>query len=376
MAAIYTPENSFIQLTHVGYDAYVQDCVDIMQNCLPAMLGTDIRFQIVFEDMEEPFATYLLKIEDADGNVVTLNVSDGPSTEIFAYLNLTEHEGFAVGTFNPPTLDFNDSLVAGECFTICLYKQTNIYTYTGPFETYPDDTVIEITVNGIEVVSLSFMANNQQDIADKLQEVADALGDGDTVTSNAETNTITIASDVNEYELLVVIAASSEEFNPVVTEEHEKTHCSNCFKVIDDPCFTSVLKYRGNEDQFSFYYALVTQFYNQVRVYVYMDNPQPIFDENYFVRSDGSKKVLSARYEKEYDVHTEYFDESRHFQLIAAIKHDVLLVGESAPLAREFTAEGKYDIGWLNKPGLNLDSAPASFKVRPTPFFQMNSNCE
>lgn len=88
------------------------------------------------------------------------------------------------------------------------------------------------------------------------------------------------------------------------------------------------------------------------------------------------KKVLSARYEKEYEAHTEYFNEARHFQLKAATKHDKFMIGDTYDEAVEFTAEGKYDIGWLNKPGTNIDSAPANFKIRPTPYSQFNSNCE
>ncbi len=184
------------------------------------------------------------------------------------------------------------------------------------------------------------------------------------------------ASGGNVFSNLVIYdGAVNTYYYPVVTQTELPEFDSNCFTYIDDTCFTTVIKYRSNENSFSLFYTGDTAFHNAVRLPLFINNPQPVSDENVFRLSDGSKKTLFARFEKEYEGQTDYMDENFHFKLAIALKHDFVYLGDDYGTVNQYIQEGKYEIGWLNKPGTNYDSAPANFKVRTSPYFQVNSNC-
>lgn len=159
--------------------------------------------------------------------------------------------------------------------------------------------------------------------------------------------------------------------------------CSNCFYRICDPCFTSVISYRCDEDAFGFDYYHVSGggnvlagFYNKIRLPFYLKEPQFPKKKNVFIKSDGARKTLSSRIEKEYNAFTDYMTEQWHERLVIALEHDTVLIeSPDAPVspALQFTCESNYDIEWQRF--LNYPTAPAKFKVKLTPYNNYNSNC-
>lgn len=361
-----TPENSFIQFYEVDGDG-IETCNQILQPCLPIHYGYDFSFQVYVSGAVATYIrdNYVVKITDKDGDVV----SDALQFDWF-------YDSVANRTWANLTGDFDitDLVALGNraCANFQIFQQRYVYDYV--IDSWGvDDVTVELTVDG--VVTPIGGVDGGFDM-DELAILVDAfLGSGGNAFHTTEFGLQIQDFDGHVYGRITITNGVSTFYDPVVSEGQLIPYfISNCIQYVSDTCFTTIVKYKGSENQFGFNYELDSGFYNSARLRMYYDNPQPVFDEAYFVLSDGAKKVLSARYEKEYEVHVDFANEQRHFALAAAIKHDTVLMGRVTALT-QFTAEGKYDIAWLNKPGTNIDSAPGSFRIRPSPYFQMNSNC-
>lgn len=158
---------------------------------------------------------------------------------------------------------------------------------------------------------------------------------------------------------------------------------TSCFQKIADPCWTSVIKYRCNENSFGLYYNvdngagnLISSFYNKIRLPFYLKEPQFPVTRNVFIKSDGSRKKLSARIANEYMVGTDYMPKAWHEKLIVALEHDELFITNtnSGFTDQAFSQEGSYDINWQKF--LDYPTAPAAFKLMKTPYYNVNSNCQ
>lgn len=152
---------------------------------------------------------------------------------------------------------------------------------------------------------------------------------------------------------------------------------NQCFKKVNDKCLTSKLRYTNSDNAFGFYYDLGSGQPNAIRLPIYFKEPIVSSDKNIYVRSDGSRKLLSARLSKQYKGIIDAVGEDVHQKLVVALNHDdVRFVPEEYPNINGFkcTFEDEYNNEF---PTImqNVNIWPADFTIFETPFNNFNSNC-
>jgi len=377
---IFAPENSIIQFPE---SEILQSCNIVMSQCLPVNRSGDLNFQIRIDDVEAApdSNAYVMKLfrtcDIADVAPVPVYIYGGDE-ETWATIEWShlDDEGESVGfmTQTNPDFDFGEVFEDGECFRIGIvavngdaYVYDNFYGVTGT------DVTIKLVINGVEQTLGIFDYSNGEDIADAIRSY---ISDNVTVLVAVNTNFISITIHAISGNTYGNFTLGATVYSPdIEVNVDDLVACSNCFIYKADPCFTMVLKYRNNENAFGFEYELDTDFYNIVRVGLYIDMPQPLVNENVFRYSDGTHKMLSATFQKEYEGHVDWYDEQRHFAIAVALKHDILRMGNDDSRLTAYVSEGAYEIAWQNKPGHNFEQATAKFKVKETPFYEVNSNC-
>ncbi len=160
---------------------------------------------------------------------------------------------------------------------------------------------------------------------------------------------------------------------------------TNCFEKICDPCFTSKISYKCNEDSFGFDYSeplydsegsRTIPFFNKIRLPFYLTEPQYPLTRNVFMKSDGSRLKLSARIANSWELIVDYMPRYWHEKLIVALEHDTVLIdniNSCLPVDTQFIQEKEYKIDWQRF--LNYPTAPASSQLMLTPYYNVNSNC-
>lgn len=166
----------------------------------------------------------------------------------------------------------------------------------------------------------------------------------------------------------------------ILDESNEPIACSNLFYRITDPCYTTVFRYYCEENAYDFKYVVyddngtnrMTE--NQIRLFVTLQKPQHLIEENVFRRSDKVQQRLSTLIEKEWQADTSYFSEDQHDKLVAMLKHDFLNVEyEAKNINRRMTQIGTVD---PNFPDINNPvTYPATFKIRDYSHSYTNNNC-
>lgn len=149
--------------------------------------------------------------------------------------------------------------------------------------------------------------------------------------------------------------------------------CVGCFQRICDPCYTTLINYRNNENAFGFNNN--NRSYNQIRLPFYFKEPQFPTKRTVFTLSNGMQKKLSARMEKEWIAETDYMPKEWHEKLAIALEHDnVRVTNTNANLSNVLIMmDANYEIDWQHF--LNYPTAPAKFKAKQIPYNIINSNC-
>jgi hypothetical protein len=152
---------------------------------------------------------------------------------------------------------------------------------------------------------------------------------------------------------------------------------NQCFKKVNDKCLTSKLRYTNTDNAFGFYYDLGIGRPNAIRLPIYFKEPNVNSNKNVYVKSDGSRKLLSARLSKSYKGFIDSVTEEVHQKLVVALNHDfVYFVPEEYPNINGFkcTFEDEYNNEF---PSImqNVNVWPADFTIFETPFNNFNSNC-
>lgn len=154
--------------------------------------------------------------------------------------------------------------------------------------------------------------------------------------------------------------------------------CIGCFRKSCEDCYTSKLEYSNNENAFGFGYVDILGAFiksNVIRLPFYLKEPQFPTQKNVFTLSNGSKKTLSARVEKEWIVETDLMPKEWHERLVIALAHDnINVVNTNANINSSVIMEGNYEIDWLGF--LNYPLAKATFKLKQIPYNNINSNCK
>ena len=116
---------------------------------------------------------------------------------------------------------------------------------------------------------------------------------------------------------------------------------------------------------------------NIIRLPIYFKEPLVESNKNVYIKSDGTRKLLSARLSKKYKGYIDAVGEDVHQKLVVALNHDdVRFVPEDFPNINGFkcTFEDEYNNEF---PTImqNVNVWPADFTIFETPFNNFNSNC-
>lgn len=377
---ISTPEHSFIQFASaIQFEVDETTCVEQRDLCLPVNQVDDIDFQLFITGTDDEIPSegeyYLVLLNSCDLNDQLNVYGDNTFASITWAADATEGpymeaSGIIWGKITKEEFDLDELLEPMDCFRIGIVQieTREACCYSIDTVTFPGTFVITIDVDGQNESAGSVFCESVYDVIDALN----TLGVGH---FDLDAGDICVESSQFTYETLQI---GERFFEPTCDELHDVPvlkYCSNCLQYIPNTCFTTRIKYRCNEDSFGFVYDDTT-FYNTVRLPFFLNNPQPKTEENIFRFSDGNYKRLTAKFEKEYEGHVGYISEDWHFKLSIALKHDdVQLLNHEDTTYKQVSQEGIYDIGWKNRPGINIDSAPAEFKVKESPYFNVNSNC-
>lgn len=111
---------------------------------------------------------------------------------------------------------------------------------------------------------------------------------------------------------------------------------TNMFKFITDKTNTTLLKYFCNSSEFGFDYDIENS-YNQVRLPIRLHSAQFPQEEKIYTDSNGVRKQLFAKIDKEWELETEYLPVEWHEKLITALAHDeVYFDGEKLQKSAEY----------------------------------------
>jgi hypothetical protein len=188
-------------------------------------------------------------------------------------------------------------------------------------------------------------------------DLTSGLSDGDCFTLGAALGTI-------EAELIFIVS-------------------NQCFKKITDKCLTSQLKYINSDDAFGFSYRAFGTFpnltftQNVIRLPIYFKEPIVTSDKTVYVRSNGTRELLSARLSKQFKGYIDMVGEDVHQKLVVALNNDaVVFVPENYPnttgMQVRFEDEYNNEFPTIMQ---NVNVWPADFTIFETPFNNFNSNC-
>jgi len=157
------------------------------------------------------------------------------------------------------------------------------------------------------------------------------------------------------------------------------TFVSNqCFKKINDKCFTSKMVYLNLSDAFGFNYSTVGgSKRNAIRLPLYFKEPNNPGEREVYTRSNGTRKTLSARVDKTYKAYIDEVLEETHQKLVIGMSHDIVrFVPENYSNINGFECifDNEYN---QNFPTImqNVDIWSADFIIFVTPFNNVNTNC-
>lgn len=148
---------------------------------------------------------------------------------------------------------------------------------------------------------------------------------------------------------------------------------SNKFRRVADTCFSTLLSYWNDEDDFGFAYP-TSNFNNTVRLPFTFHKPIYPVIEQIYRKSNGGIFRASSRINKEFEGYTDVLTDYYHQRLIVALKHDHVQFTNSdvGLIAQELFVEGDYKPEWPDDNTIVV--APAKFKIS-VPISNINSNC-
>lgn len=162
---------------------------------------------------------------------------------------------------------------------------------------------------------------------------------------------------------------------------------NQCFKKVDDKCLTSRITYVNTSNAFGFDYRSFGTFpligftANAIRLPLYFKEPIISSEKNVYVRSDGTRDLLSARLSKRYKGMIDEVPEETHQKLVIALNHDAVWFAVENGTIRTDGAEGirvRFEDEYNNNfPEImqNVNIWSADFTIFETPFNNFNSNC-
>lgn len=157
------------------------------------------------------------------------------------------------------------------------------------------------------------------------------------------------------------------------------TCTDTCFYKITDVCYTSVVTYGNNEDNYGFIYTDDNgdpNWTNRIRLPFYLRSMQMPSEERSYIKSDGSKVKLFERIEEEYELITDWMKKEHHRNIKVMLGHDTLTITNvNAGMINNtnFVCREAYEIQWQDP---DMITAVATTKVvRADALTLNNHNC-
>lgn len=146
--------------------------------------------------------------------------------------------------------------------------------------------------------------------------------------------------------------------------------CSNCFQRIDDTCFTSVISYRSNDNNFCFYYSQDSQWNNKVRLPMFMKSMQPERKTKGYQKSNGTFVKLSDKINEAYTLKIGDLNADLHKKVAVALASDSITITDPINDITNVAifSQDDYKINWNDEDTYTL--AQAETKV-----YLQNNNC-
>jgi hypothetical protein len=114
---------------------------------------------------------------------------------------------------------------------------------------------------------------------------------------------------------------------------------SNKIQVNNSDCNTKVIKYRDNKNSYGFDYTTDPEFYQQVRLGVYLRSPKLPTKEKVYRQTDGNFRYGTVTIDKSVELHTDQFDFDTHAALLVASKHSDFQIDD-----RQYFSQGEIDL--------------------------------
>lgn len=153
--------------------------------------------------------------------------------------------------------------------------------------------------------------------------------------------------------------------------------CSNLFKRISNPCYTSVFNYYNEENSYGFKYVVlpdgsITE--NEIRLYIHFNKPTFEIVENIARQSNNVLKRVSTIVQRQFIGNVGYYSDDQHYKIVIMLKSDYLhVLYDNGNINRRMAQTGEYSPEY---PDTNTYmSAPASFSITDFTRTVVNNNC-
>jgi hypothetical protein len=157
------------------------------------------------------------------------------------------------------------------------------------------------------------------------------------------------------------------------------TCTDTCFYKISDVCYTSLVTYGNNEDNYGFIYTDANgdpNWTNRIRLPFYLRSMQMPSEERSYTKSNGEKVKLFERIEEEYELVTDWMKKEHHRSMKVMLGHDTLNITNSnvgIVSNNDFICREGYEIQWQDP---DMITATATTKVvRADALTLNNHNC-
>jgi hypothetical protein len=122
-----------------------------------------------------------------------------------------------------------------------------------------------------------------------------------------------------------------------------------CFELINDECYTTVLRFRSNNDELCFYYSQDANYIQSIRLPMYFRDVQYPSTSTGYQKSDGTWVKLSERIQEEWTLTTDWLEARTHKALKIALAHDTVIALGNMGINDQITAQNNYTINWESK---------------------------
>ena len=272
-------------------------------------------------------------------------------TDLQFQMTIDTGETGCYGNFPHPIL--GDGITAGTQIYLCVSEDCNIPT---PIATAPDflNSVAKLD-NWDPIIGTNIFVN--QDI------------------NWSDVNSYLFANMASDACFKILLCKREPEGTPGEWIDTVIGCSDDCFELISDDCFTSIIRYSSNNDELCYYYSQ-GGWTNQIRLAMYPRNVQYPSSQSGYQLSNGTWLKITERIQEEWDLETDWMDAKKHKALKFALAHDTInIISNTSNFAGQVICQQPYNIKWETKPR-PYPLAKGSTKITKTiNTCSVNTNC-